>query len=274
MGAQAAAAAREVAGGIPLVGWEAGASVDAAVAAGCERHRPAQRLAEVRRQPPLTDSSASAMVRRCSSDSSRDSSQRSGSATVRDEPARPRWPSAASPGHGASRVERGEQRVERRHRVDERERVADRRPGGESLEVPGDVLADVAAGALLLAVEVARGMPCASGACRRPPRASGVTRAGVPAKAAARSVKSHGRPRQPRPTTTPSQPVSRTMRRASSADQMSPLPRTGMRRHGLLEQPDGAPVGGAGVGLRRGAAVQRDRGDALLPRRSARRRGR
>ena len=36
----AAAAAREVADGIPLVGWEAGASVDAAVAAGCERLGP------------------------------------------------------------------------------------------------------------------------------------------------------------------------------------------------------------------------------------------
>lgn len=36
----AAAAAREVAGGRPLVGWEAGASVDAAVAAGCERLGP------------------------------------------------------------------------------------------------------------------------------------------------------------------------------------------------------------------------------------------
>ena len=38
--AAGAAAAREVAGGIPLVGWEAGASVDAAVAAGCERIGP------------------------------------------------------------------------------------------------------------------------------------------------------------------------------------------------------------------------------------------
>ena len=36
----AAAAAREVVGGIPLVGWEAGASVDAAVAAGCETIGP------------------------------------------------------------------------------------------------------------------------------------------------------------------------------------------------------------------------------------------
>lgn len=38
--AAAAVAARTVTGGIPLVGWEAGASVDAAVAAGCERLGP------------------------------------------------------------------------------------------------------------------------------------------------------------------------------------------------------------------------------------------
>ena len=56
----------------------------------------------------------------------------------------------------------------------------------------------------------------------------GRTRCGDPAKAAARSVNSQGRPRQPRPTTTPSQPVWRTISTASSADQMSPLPRTGM----------------------------------------------
>lgn len=38
--AAAAAAARTVADGLPLVGWEAGASVEAAVAAGCERLGP------------------------------------------------------------------------------------------------------------------------------------------------------------------------------------------------------------------------------------------
>ncbi len=36
----AAEAARAVSGGLPVVGWEAGASVDAAVAAGCERIGP------------------------------------------------------------------------------------------------------------------------------------------------------------------------------------------------------------------------------------------
>ena len=48
------------------------------------------------------------------------------------------------------------------------------------------------------------------------------------AKTSARSRKSHGRPRHPRPTITPSQPVVRIMRSASSASQMSPLPSTGM----------------------------------------------
>ena len=38
--AAAAHAARQVAGGIPLVAWEAGASADAAVAVGCERLGP------------------------------------------------------------------------------------------------------------------------------------------------------------------------------------------------------------------------------------------
>jgi hypothetical protein len=38
--ATAAAAARTVTDGLPLVGWEAGASVEAAVAAGCERLGP------------------------------------------------------------------------------------------------------------------------------------------------------------------------------------------------------------------------------------------
>ena len=58
-------------------------------------------------------------------------------------------------------------------------------------------------------------------------RRHGRTRADDPAKAAARSVKSQGRPRHPRPTTTPSHPVRSTMMRASSADQMSPFPSTG-----------------------------------------------
>ena len=41
------------------------------------------------------------------------------------------------------------------------------------------------------------------------------------------SAKSHGRPWQPRPTTTPSQPVVRIISSASSPVQMSPLPSTG-----------------------------------------------
>jgi hypothetical protein len=56
----------------------------------------------------------------------------------------------------------------------------------------------------------------------------GSARRGVPTNAAARSPNSQGRPRQPRPMTTPAHPVSAIMRSASSASQMSPLPSTGM----------------------------------------------
>ena len=44
----------------------------------------------------------------------------------------------------------------------------------------------------------------------------------------ARSPNSHGRPRQPLPTTTPSQPVTRIRRRASHGSHTSPFPKTGM----------------------------------------------
>ena len=99
-------------------------------------------------------------------------------------------------------------------------------PAGKPFEIPRDVLADVAAALDLVLVEVDK-------VCRMPPQRVrhrpqvGRTRTSDPAKAAARSVNSHGRPRQPRPTTTPSHPVSATIRSASSADQMSPLPSTG-----------------------------------------------
>ena len=58
-----------------------------------------------------------------------------------------------------------------------------------------------------------------------------------PAKTAARSRKSQGRPRQPRPTTTPSQSVARIMRSASQASQMSPLPKTGIEPTACLSSP-------------------------------------
>ena len=66
-----------------------------------------------------------------------------------------------------------------------------------------------------------------------------------PRKASARSRNSHGRPRQPRPTTTPSHPVAATMARASDASHRSPLPRTGMVVTACLEPADGPPVGRA-----------------------------
>ena len=85
-----------------------------------------------------------------------------------------------------------------------------------------------------------------SRAARRPARRPAGARAGdmiaatsprfgssceaAPANAASRSLNSQGRPRQPRPTTTPSTPVCSTMRSASEASQMSPLPSTGTSR--------------------------------------------
>ena len=78
-----------------------------------------------------------------------------------------------------------------------------------------------------------------------------------------RSRNSHGRPRQPRPTTTPAAPVCSTIRSASAASQMSPLPSTGMSTCSTRAR-DRVPVGRAGVGLRDGPPVQRDRRAARL----------
>ena len=68
------------------------------------------------------------------------------------------------------------------------------------------------------------------------PRAGGGG-TGWPRKAAARSRKSHGRPRQPRPTTTPSHPVAAIMASASDASHRSPLPSTGMVVTAALSSP-------------------------------------
>ena len=62
----------------------------------------------------------------------------------------------------------------------------------------------------------------------RPRRAGATAGPGGRRGPRARSPNSHGRPRQPRPTTTPSQPVARIIATASAASQMSPLPSTGI----------------------------------------------
>jgi TctA family transporter len=53
---------------------------------------------------------------------------------------------------------------------------------------------------------------------------------GLSVNAAESSANNHGRPRQPRPMTTPSQPVTAIMVSASLASKMSPLPSTGIVR--------------------------------------------
>ncbi len=87
---------------------------------------------------------------------------------------------------------------------------------------------------------------------------------GRPAKASTRSRNSHGRPRQPRPTTTPSHPVSASMASASDASQMSPLPSTGIVVTWAFERGDGVPPGRPAVQLLGRAGVEGHRSHALL----------
>ena len=61
----------------------------------------------------------------------------------------------------------------------------------------------------------------------RTSKSEGVDFDSLPANAATKSANNHGRPRQPRPTTTPAQPVSSIIRTPSCPDQISPLPKTG-----------------------------------------------
>ena len=175
--------------------------------------------------------------------------------------ARPAWRCSCGRGgaeHGLGvrlvGVQRGEPLIELGQRGD----VGERQPGlaadREALEVPGDVLAHVDA-----ALGLAEGLDQQRGVAaqhRARPRAGRAARAaGGRRSAAASSANSHGRPRQPRPTTTPSQPVSAIIRTASCACQMSPLPSTGIVQ-GVLEPADRRPVRRAAVELRRRAPVQ------------------
>ena len=71
-----------------------------------------------------------------------------------------------------------------------------------------------------------------------------------------------GRPRQPRPTTTPSHPVSAIIRGPSAPSNTSPLPSTGIDRTCSLSAAIGRPVGRA----RRSAARRSGRGARPRPR--------
>ena len=61
----------------------------------------------------------------------------------------------------------------------------------------------------------------------RTSKSDGVIRESEPLNAATKSPNNQGRPRQPRPTTTPAHPVSFIIRTPSAPDQISPLPNTG-----------------------------------------------
>ena len=75
--------------------------------------------------------------------SSGSSSQPSGSATDAAEPCRPRGPLAAG-GNGTSRSSWSSRLVELVERLDQRQCPSQVGAGGEAVQVPGDVLADVA----------------------------------------------------------------------------------------------------------------------------------
>ena len=97
----------------------------------------------------------------------------------------------------------------------------------------------------------------------RPPR-GGAGRTGRPANASASSPKSHGRPRQPRPTTTPSQPVVPDHRQGVLGLPDVAVAEHGDRRHRRLQRGDRVPVGVAGVELLGGAGMEGDGRDALV----------
>ena len=61
----------------------------------------------------------------------------------------------------------------------------------------------------------------------RTSNSDGVIRVSDPLNAETKSANNQGRPKQPRPTTTPAHPVSFIMRTPSAPDQISPFPNTG-----------------------------------------------
>ncbi len=192
------------------------------------------------------------------------------SRSVASRPAKP--PAPAIPGARAARRPRSgtarlasslsSRPVEFVARFDQRQRPPQLGSGREAVQVPADVFAHVAH-ALVLAEMRGQQLAVSADDVGDLAESRAGSAAGVPVNAADSSANSHGRPRQPRPMTTPSQPVAAIMVSASPASKMSPLPSTGIVVHVLLEPGDLLPVRGAGVALRRGAGVQRDRGRAF-----------
>ena len=129
-------------------------------------------------------------------------------------------------GKGDGGIEVCEQPIQVVESLDQREGPAQVRSGRESVQVPGDAFADIAH-ALVLAEVGGEEFAVASDDVGDLAEVGGV---GIvaPVNAAESSANNHGRPRQPRPMTTPSQPVAAIMASASPASKMSPLPSTGM----------------------------------------------
>ena len=136
------------------------------------RSRRAGRARRRRRpQPPLWSSSASARAQDASTPRSRESSHPSGRAGRLGVPARPRWPSAAAPGYGASSSSVAEELVDLGEARHGREAGAGVSADRVALEVPGDVLADVAAAAVLVFEELDEELRVTAEGLRRRSRA-------------------------------------------------------------------------------------------------------
>ncbi len=173
---------------------------------------------------------------------------------------RPRgWPSTAV-GIGLRAVELGEQVVELDHRAGPTPtRPADRRPTAKPFRYQATCLRKSGT------PRCSPAQSTSSSACRRMVTRTwarvGRARSGRPSKAAARSANNHGRPRQPRPMTTPAQPVC-----AHHPHRVVGLPDVAVAEHRDVEQRgqfgDRLPVGLAAVEVGRGPSVQRHVGNA------------
>ena len=194
----------------------------------------------------------------------------SGRATRAGEPCRPRGPFAAS-GNGTAPSNRSSRAVKFIERLDHRQRSAQLRAGREAVQVPGDVLADIAH-ALVFAEMRDQQLAVPTN------DVGDLTQRG---RGEGRTAGERGRQLSEKPGAA----------QASTADDNAVASGGGHHRqrvagvvdvavaehrdrlHMLLELRDLFPIGGAGVALRRRAGVQGDRGGAFTLRRCGRHRG-
>ena len=217
-------------------------------------------------QPPECMSSATAQPVPSVS-----SSQPCGSTTRRGLPCRPRGVPSAATGNGSAGSSRRQQLVERGQRGDQRQVVAQLAAGGEALEVPRDVLAELLA-ALLLAHVVAQQLGVPAHHRRHLAERRAGWRPARPRTPPPGRGTATGRPRQPRPTTTPAAPVSSTIRSRRRPPRCRRCRAPGCRRARPARRSRTSRPARSRPGRRCGRAARWRR--SRTPARSGRRRGR